>query len=44
MENVFNVVDDGRSIRIYMMGDTQGSINSSLSSSLGHSVGEPSVD
>lgn len=44
MENVFNVVDDGRSIRIDMMGDTQGSINSSLSSSLGHSVGEPSVD
>lgn len=44
LENVFNFVDDGRSIRLDMMGDTQGSVNSSISSSLTHSVGENSVD
>lgn len=43
MEEVFNVVDDGRSMRMDMMNDTIGSITSSATSSLAESVAEQSV-
>jgi hypothetical protein len=44
LENIFNVVDEGRSLNLNLLGDTQGSVNSSLSSSLNPSIADPSVD